>query len=147
MKLQFFVKGQPATQGSKKAFYNAKLDRAFVVEDCKRNRPWRSDVRAEAEKAISEQNWRLWSGPVFIHLTFCLPRPKYHFNSKGELKPLAPKFHTKKPDTVKLARAVEDALKGVVWGDDSQVCQEFIEKIYGDQPGVRVEIQTLEGCE
>lgn len=143
-KLEFFVRGQPATQGSKKAFYNPKAGRALVVEDCKKNRPWRSDVRNEAEKAIDAQRWELFNGPVFIHLTFCLPRPKGDFNSKGLLKPSAPKFHTKKPDTVKLARAVEDALKGVVWGDDSQICQEFIEKIYGDQPGVRVEIQTLE---
>lgn len=142
MKLSFFVPGDPATQGSKKAFYIAKIGRAIVTEDCKKNKPWRSDVRNEAEKAIKAQGWTLTDLPVSIRLTFQLKRPKGHYGVNG-LKRSAPAHHTKKPDTVKLARAVEDALKNVVWGDDSQICEETIIKQYHDQPGVLVEITAL----
>ena|GEM_PF-997575 len=143
MRLEFFVKGDPATQGSKKAFYIEKIKQAIVTEDCKRNKPWRSDVRNEAEMAMKLQNWALTDKAVSVSLMFYLKRPKGHFGAKG-LKTSAPKFHTKKPDTVKLARAVEDALKNLVWGDDSQICMETIEKIYTEgQPGVLVAIQEL----
>jgi len=141
--LTFFVAGDPATQGSKRAFYIASIGRAIVTEDCKRNKPWRSDVRNEAEKAIEKSDWQLSEGPIRLNLTFRLKRPKYHYNSKGLIKPSAPTYHAKKPDTVKLARAVEDALKGVVWRDDSQICSESITKLYHDQPGVLVEIWQL----
>lgn len=142
MKLSFFVAGDPATQGSKRAFYIAKIGRAIVTEDCKKNKPWRSDVRNEAEKAIESQGWKLTEGAVYVELTFQLTRPKGHFGAKG-LRPSAPAYHTKKPDTVKLARAVEDALKGVVWKDDSQIYCEKITKVYAEQPGCLVTIVAI----
>jgi crossover junction endodeoxyribonuclease RusA len=143
MKLSFFVPGDPATQGSKKAFYIAKIGRAIVTEDCKKNKPWRSDVRNEAEKAMMAGEWRLTEKPVMLNLTFQLRRPKGHYGAKG-LKKSAPQWPAKKPDTVKLARAVEDALKGVCWKDDAQIVIESIQKRYNDQPGVLVEIYELE---
>lgn len=143
MKLSFFVAGDPATQGSKRAFYIAKIGRAIVTEDCKENKPWRSDVRNEAEKAIAAGEWKLTDKPVMLNLTFQLKRPKGHFGAKG-LKKSAPYFPAKKPDTVKLARAVEDALKGVCWKDDAQIVTEIIQKRYHDQPGCLVEIHELD---
>lgn len=143
MKLSFFVAGDPATQGSKRAFYIAKIGRAIVTEDCKKNKPWRSDVRNEAEKAMAAGEWKLTEKPVRLDLTFQIRRPKSHYGAKG-LKESAPYFPAKKPDTVKLARAVEDALKGVCWKDDAQIVTEMIRKRYNDQPGVLVEIHELD---
>lgn len=142
--ISFFVGGVPATQGSKRAFYSAKIGRAIITEACKRNKPWRSDVRNEAEKAIP-QGFQILDCPVWLTLEFFLPRPKGHFgtgNNSTKLRASAPVFHIGKPDAVKLARAVEDALKGVIWKDDSQVVRENIEKHYCSEgnpnPGVRV---------
>lgn len=143
--LKFFVRGDPATQGSKRAIFIPKLNRAIVTEDCKRNKSWRSDVRNEAQIAVNHSGWQITDKPIKLQLTFVLRRPKSHYNSKGVLRPNAPTYHTKKPDTVKLARAVEDALKGLVWADDSQVCEEIIIKRYDSAAlvGVVVTVEIL----
>lgn len=141
--ISFFVPGKPATQGSKRAFYSPKANRAFVVEDCKRNKSWRSDVRNEAQKVWSGNPF---DGAVVVRLTFFLPRPKGHLNAKGQVKPTVNQNPITKPDLTKLARCVEDALKGLVWKDDSQIVQETIIKHYNDlKPcGVQVDISYPE---
>jgi Holliday junction resolvase RusA-like endonuclease len=61
-------------------------------------------------------------GPVKVQITFHLPRPKSR-----------PKRHTHpdvRPDLDKLQRAVLDALTGIAWRDDAQVCAIAAEKCY-----------------
>lgn len=143
--IEFFVPGQPATQGSKTAFVNRFTGKANIVDSCKRNKPWRSDVKMIA---MSEMKGRKpLTGPVCVNLVFFLLRPLSHLRGghrDGELKATAPRHHIQKPDTVKLARAVEDALKGVCWLDDSQICIETISKHWhADAPGVSVQIKEV----
>ena len=143
--IRFFVRGKPATQGSKRAFYNPRIGRAIVVEDCKRNRPWRTDVKASAEQA-----WPFppHDGPVKVEINFLFSRPSGHFGSgknSATVRPSAPVHMTTKPDVVKLARAVEDALKGLTWRDDSQIVHEVITKNYSanGQEGANVTIEFI----
>lgn len=48
--------------------------------------------------------------------------------------------HTKKPDVDKLFRMLGDAMTGIVWRDDSQVCYSSINKVYAwdGRPGAMV---------
>src|ERR1700738_143100 len=55
----------------------------------------------------------------------------------GELLPIT------KPDNKNYLSLAEDALKGVVWGDDSQVCKHAIEKRYGVQPKLVITVAPL----
>jgi Holliday junction resolvase RusA-like endonuclease len=50
---------------------------------------------------------------------------------------------TVKPDLTKLLRAVEDALTGVVWRDDSQIIHQVVNKEYADVDMTSVFIQLL----
>ena len=71
--------------------------------------------------------------PLNVEMTFYFPRPKSHYGTGKNvnvLKENAPTHHTKKPDAMKLARAVEDALTGIVWKDDSQVWNCMVQKEY-----------------
>jgi hypothetical protein len=43
---------------------------------------------------------------------------------------LAPQVPTPKPDLTKMVRAAEDAMAGIVWKDDSQVCGQITTKDY-----------------
>ena len=138
----FFVPGIPATQGSKRAFIPKGWTRPILIDDCKRNKDWRGDVLRFAAEAFQEAPI---TSPVRLSIVFVLPRPKAHFNARGELRANAPAWHTKKPDRTKLTRPVEDALKGIAWVDDSQVCCGDILKVYGDQPGAQITIEALEG--
>lgn len=148
MDIDFFVPGIPATAGSKTGFYNPKIKRVIMAPANKRQKPWMSHVQACAMKNYSGTPT---TGPVKLRLLFHMPRPKNHYGTgknAGRLKPTAPNKHTKRPDLTKMLRAVEDALTGIIWKDDSQVHAFQCEKRYTDEtPGVGIRIEGLEHAE
>ena len=156
----FEVVGQPATQGSKKsaAIYRRGPDGrpqavttadgrvvTRTMDDNPKTAEWKQQVSSAARLAFGRDR-QLLHGPVALFLRFVRPRPKSHYGSgrnAGRLKDWA--LHaqpTSKPDSLKLARAVEDALTGVVWRDDSQVVRHEIRKCYGSHFVVYVQIQV-----
>jgi Holliday junction resolvase RusA-like endonuclease len=81
------------------------------------------------------------SGPVMLTLEFLMPRPKAMC---WKTKPTLRAPHTKKPDIDNLVKAVMDALTGLAWRDDTQVCFLFAAKSIaaGDEsPSVKVTIR------
>jgi crossover junction endodeoxyribonuclease RusA len=141
--IEFFVPGVPATAGSKRAFYNKHTGKAMIVDTCN-NKPWRGTVQVFAQQAYSGP---LLDGPLRVSLEFQMPRPKGHYRTgkrSNELKDNAPKYHTSKPDVLKMARLVEDALTGVIWKDDSLICVECLSKEYSEEPGVTIRISEQE---
>jgi Holliday junction resolvase RusA-like endonuclease len=48
-----------------------------------------------------------------------------------------------KPDVLKLARAVEDALTGILYRDDAQIVTEVLRKRYGDPPRVEIRLSPV----
>jgi Holliday junction resolvase RusA-like endonuclease len=119
--VNFFVPGIPAPQGSKRAFHHASTGKIMMLESSKRVKPWRLDVAAMAHEAMGDRP--LLEGPIALTVTFSFVRPKSHLTSKGDLRKGAPLEHVSRPDVSKLARALEDALTGIVFRDDSQVCE------------------------
>jgi len=138
--VRFFVPGIPAPGGSKKGFVVGK--RAVIVDDCKRSKPWMQRVASVAADHFATP----LVGPVEVTFSFVVPRPKGHYGSGrnvNTIKPSAPEYPTTKPDTTKFVRSTEDALKGIAWGDDSQVVSQRAVKRYGLRPGVMIEISSL----
>lgn len=135
--VRFRVVGLPAPQGSKNSF-RTKTGKTVVVESSKKTlAPWRDDVRRAARANAPPAPLE---GPIDLRLTFVMPVPK----SAPKRRRL---WHTKKPDLTKLVRAVEDACRGVIYRDDSQVVAQQTRKSYGygGQPGVVVVIYQLDG--
>ena len=88
------------------------------------------------------------TGPVRIELVFRMARPRSHYRiEKGRISPhvksTAPIWHISRPDSGKLRRAVEDALTGLAWLDDSQVCEANELKVYGEPPGGQIKIWEI----
>jgi Holliday junction resolvase RusA-like endonuclease len=101
---------------------------------------WKESV---AQRAREQYDGPVLTGAVRLEVTFFTPRGANHYGTgrnAGRLKDSAPLFVTKKPDALKLARAVEDALTNVVWADDALVWQ-------GAQRKVWVERTEPAGCE
>lgn len=97
---------------------------------------WKLLVRNAASQKWNRQ---IFDGPVHVKLYVFMPRPKSHANSKCLLKPSAPRWHTNKPDTDNLEKAILDALTDLgLWHDDSQVCDVSKSKIYGEHPGALI---------
>jgi Holliday junction resolvase RusA-like endonuclease len=140
----FTVYGEAKPGGSKKGFVDPRSGRVVVVEDSK-NKPWRREVAAAGLRAIAVGNEaeqpHFPSGALAVEFTFFRPRPLGHYGTgrhAGRVKPTAPLWPTTRPDVLKLARAVEDALTGVVWHDDSQIVDERLRKCYGEPERVEI---------
>lgn len=133
--VSFSVDGDPKPQGSKRAFVNPKNGRAIIVEDNKLVRPWRERVLWAARDACETP----LDGPIAITLAFRMPRPK----SLPKRRAMLP---AKRPDLDKLTRAVFDALTGIAYHDDAQVCRVTATKVYATRdgrPGVDIEIARM----
>lgn len=142
MTLTFTVHGKPQPRGSKKAFLPPGAKFPVLTDDNPRSRPWMNSVAATAAAARVDAGIGLFDGPVRLTVEFHFARPKSHFGKRG-LKSSAPAWHTIRPDTTKLLRGLEDALKGVVWRDDSQVVQQTATKLYGESDYTVVTIVEL----
>lgn len=132
--LSFIVQGTPIPQGSMKGFAFKRRTGGVGValtSDNKKTRPWKDSVASVASEA--------WDGAptedaVALTMEFAFMPPK---SSRFPHK-------TTKPDIDKLARAVMDALTGVVYRDDSQVISLSARKVFTlESPMVTVRVETI----
>lgn len=101
--------------------------------------PWRERVAlaASAEMSKHELTPVPAGEPLRLICEFVLPRPKSAPKSRT---PAA----TAKPDLLKMARAVEDALTGIVYHDDAQITSEVLDKRRAEidePPGVNIRVE------
>lgn len=157
------VYGEPKPAGSKSAGVAYRKDgagnrvpvltergtiRTFVKDSSgEPGRVWRNQVAGMAAEG--------WAGrplldcPLYVEMTFFVARSKGHFGSgrnAGRLRASAPAFPATRPDVLKLARAVEDALTNVLWRDDARIVCGPNEKVFAgpSEPiGVEVRVWTL----
>lgn len=153
--LRFEVAGKAEPAGSKKTFaLRGKGGKLIltktgqpiinVVDDNDDSRDWKARVAD-----VAAQQWGarpLLTAPLWFRATFYRLRNAGDYGSgknAGTVKSSSPQFPATKPDVLKLTRAVEDALSGIIYADDAQIVSERIDKRYGDKPRVEIEIGVL----
>lgn len=155
MRITFTVYGEPQPAGSKRAmpiYRNGANGRQLVtrengspmiavIDDNPKSKNWKQQVAYAARQAYRGE---LLKGPLRVSLHFYRPRLKGHFGANGLNKqgretpaPIA------RPDVLKLARGVEDALTGVVWKDDSQIVAELLTKDWGEPARCEVIVEAM----
>ena len=100
--------------------------------------------KAMVKSAAVASGAKLTTGPVRLDLILVFPRPKALC---WKTRPTPRLRHTKKPDRDNCEKAVADALTGVLWRDDSQICAGEVLKwvASGDEaPHVEVVVTRLE---
>jgi len=128
--ISFTAYGIPQPKGSTKAF--VVKGRAITTSDNTKLKPWH-EVVAYAAQAHRPKGGII-RGAVAVELSFYLLRPKSVSEKKRP-------HHTVKPDIDKLARGVLDALKGVIYSDDSVVVDLHPRKAYGNPPRVEITVR------
>lgn len=121
------VLGLPAPKGSGRAMLisgRARYIASSSGANAKKQAAWLRAIQAAATgcEAIA--------GPVWVAITFRLPRPKGHYTKRGELREKAPLYPIVHPDIDKLARLALDALTGLAFDDDSRVVSLYVGKQY-----------------
>jgi len=148
---EFTVLGEPKGQPRPRAFarkmgdkYVARVYNAATAEG------WKSAIAAEAAR---HRFAAPLTGPIKVLMLLQFLRPKSQFRTgkrAAELRPDAPYFHIKKPDSDNVAKAGIDALTqiGGFWLDDCQVCRLSVHKTYAE-PGcsgrTTFQIEEIEG--
>lgn len=138
--VRFEVPGTPAPQGSK-----VRTRYGGMREANPQTMPWRAAVSAEAALAMADRP--PIHGPVIVDLILYFPRPKAHYRTgrhAGEIKPGAPRWVQTKPDGDKCARAILDALTGIVYRDDSQAAHIHVAKLYGHPTRAEILVRPLD---
>jgi len=142
------VFGTPQPAGSKRAFVIA--GKARVTDANAKSRPWKEQVAQVVGQQMLGRD--LYDGPIRLTLTFVVTRPRGHYlggepgnrlSAAGRRRP----YPTVKPDVLKLARGVEDAMSGVAYRDDAQIVDERLVKVYGHPERVEITIEEMEVAE
>jgi Holliday junction resolvase RusA-like endonuclease len=129
---RFVVYGEPVGKARARVFKD-KAGNIRAVTPTK-TRKWEDSIKLQAIAALGGKP--LLDQSIFLHVTFIRSFPKSMSKKKRiEAQP------TTKPDLDNYIKAVKDALRGIVWRDDSLICSLSAIKCYGDPP--RVEISCI----
>lgn len=128
----FDVRGKPITQGSKKGFVRG--GKVAMVESGGQGlKDWRYAMAEEGRRVIGGDP--MLEGPISVSIVFTLLKPK---SAPKKIVNLL-KWPTKRGlDVDKGARAVLDALTGVLYKDDSQVVILTVTKRFDDVLGASI---------
>jgi Holliday junction resolvase RusA-like endonuclease len=89
-------------------------------------------------QAAREATTKPLEGPLRVQVVFYMPHSKLS-QKQNRI------WHSTRPDVDNLLKSTFDALKGIAWGDDTQVCELASEKRYAvHDVGVSVAISQLD---
>ena len=126
------VFGDPVPQGRPRAraFQDRSGTTRVSVFDPATSRDWKRTVAAQV---IPVKPPAPVEGPLVLIAEFYLRRPAS--------LPKREWAHVKRPDGSNLLKSVEDAMRGIVYRDDSQLVDIIVRKRYDQAPGVGIRIE------
>ena len=135
---EFFIPGVPVAKGRPKFFRRGNFVGTYTPE---KTEAYESNLYAFVARYAQEKKITPIGGPISIRATFFMPRQKSH-TAKQRISP----WHVSRPDTDNMVKALLDAINGIFFNDDSQVCSEYSAKIYATEtqlPGIHLTIEDL----
>ena len=143
-KIEFFVPGAPVGKGRPRA---ARRGAGVVMFTPEKTADYEALVSATASNAMRAEAGPLFTGPLEAVLEMRFPVPASWSKAKRARALAGVEWHTSKPDTDNVAKAILDACNGVVFRDDSQIVMLTATKEFSETPGVRVVIREVQTAE
>lgn len=123
----------------------------YIVPSAQRYLDYKAQVAWEAKRQLRAES-PIDTAVKIKNLIFHMPIPKTgrtYYKEDGKRKSRKIKegdYHTVKPDVDNLFKGVTDSLNGILWSDDSLICEvERQRKIYSETPGILIEFEEVEG--
>ena len=88
----------------------------------------------------SQYKGELLTGAVKLDVIYFMPIPSSLSRKKQALMPYTP--HIKRPDEDNLTKLIKDCMSGIVYKDDSQVCDARYIKIYSKNPRTEILVES-----
>lgn len=130
---EFYVPGEP--QGKARPRFT-RVGRTYTPKKT-------ADYEAQIKAAFLDADGKYTEYPVSVRITAMYSTPKSASKEKRKKMMLGEILPTKKPDLDNIAKVVCDALNGIAYKDDSQVCRLAVVKQYGTEPGIMVTIREV----
>jgi Holliday junction resolvase RusA-like endonuclease len=133
----FTVPGNPKPQGRPVFARHGKFVQTY---DPATSRDFKSKVAFFARIAMQKEGLSLFTEAVVVRADFYFVRPKRLLKKKIQADAI---LHDKKGDLDNLLKAIFDAMNGIVWKDDGQVCVVGARKFYCEkdrEPRTEVEV-------
>jgi Holliday junction resolvase RusA-like endonuclease len=98
---------------------------------------------AQAGKAAMRGREPL-TGPLNVAVTAIMGVPPSWSAKKRDAALVGAIWPTGRPDADNCQKAAFDSLNGICWRDDSQIVRATIEKRYGEEPLIKIEIKLVD---
>ena len=103
-------------------------------------REWRQAIALTASRLFPVPD----DGPWKIQAVYIFERPPSHYTKSGKLTRAAKAIQIPpRPDVDNLNKALNDALEGVIYNNDSQIGWQEAGKVYGDKARTEVTIRRF----
>lgn len=140
--MKLWVPGDPVAQPRPKADNRrGGFARIYTPDPKGRLKGWKRAIRGLARCEWREERARC---AVSVSLEFMFSRPASQMGTgrnAGRPRPSAPRHHRQRPDIDNLAKAVLDAMTGIVWADDAQIIELRITKRWAEKSGVLITVE------
>lgn len=139
--IKLVVYGEPVAQGRPRFSTRGGFVRAY---DPKKSSDFKDYVKLAAAEQM--QGKFLFEGPLALSVSVYRSIPKSFSKKKMALAEQGIERPITKPDVDNYVKAIKDALKGIVWRDDSQIVDYVppFGKFYSSKPRIEVEIREVE---
>jgi Holliday junction resolvase RusA-like endonuclease len=140
MKVKFTVLGEPSGKGRPRFSRQGPYVRTYTPE---KTVNYENLVKLEYERQCGAIKFQA-DTPVDMRITAYYSVPKSASKKKRQamldhkIRPI------KKPDSSNVVKAIEDALNGVAYHDDTQIVDSQVRRFYGETPRVVVIIQEAD---
>ncbi|WP_167957941.1 RusA family crossover junction endodeoxyribonuclease [Anaerosporobacter faecicola] len=144
MTIDFTIPGNPQGKARARTFYNTRVKHMSSITP-EKTVLYENLIKTRCLEALEHQTlpFTIFEGPLDVTIK-CFFAPPKSTSKKVRKKMLDSEIlPTKKPDIDNICKVVLDALNGIAYKDDTQVVQLQMEKLYNDEPYVRVWISEM----
>ena len=135
--IKFTVQGNPVAKGRPKFSSQGGFVRSYTPA---KTINYENLVKLSYQTQVGQQKLE---GMIYAEILAYFPIPKSTSKKNAELMRNGEIMHTKRCDCDNLAKSILDALNGIAYDDDSQVCSLLVHKYYGDVPRVEIELGEI----
>jgi len=135
---RFVIQGNPRGQGRPRA---TRRGNHAAVYEAKEDTLYKNNLAAQV---VAQRPEYIEFNPVSVEAGFYIQRPKYHYDSKGRVKPrYVDDCPIGKPYIDNMLKALYDACNGIVWRDDAQIVEVTAKKEYAETvPHIVLEVKA-----
>ena len=138
MTIEFTVLGEPSAQMRHRSFSKGNFKGTYdPSKDIKKDFLLTVQNKAPQEPI---------TGPIKLVVVFYFGRPKNHYRTgknSAMLRDDCPEWHIAIKDIDNLQKLIFDALNGIFWKDDKQICWVDAQKRYSERPRTEVRLTTI----